>query len=222
MKVTVLTSGSTDEPKHILHNNIRPYIEKSIKEIGLTSEDRVLDVFPANVIAHYTVTAMPALLSGAHLVSAAFDPYTYITFFNQIQPTYISLIPRHWEILSKTKGWKNLDMSCVRYMVTGSGKISQQMIDDFRERGVNTVANWYGLTEFPPPVMIGYNSTSFDLNTIDTDLHHVMFNPVTATSNLAECIINGRSTGDIFDMNTKTFSHRRINPNGKTWKNNFQ
>ena len=218
MKVTVLTSGSTDTPKHILHNNKRPHIESSIKEIGLTADDRGLDVFPANVIAHYTVTAMPALLSGAHLVSAAFDPYTYITFFNQVQPTYISLIPRHWEILSKTKGWKDFDMSCVRYMVTGSSKISQQMIDDFRERGVKTVANWYGMTEFPPPVMIGYNSTVFDLNTIDSNSHHVMFHPITATSNLAECIINGRSTGDIFNLDTKEFPSRRVEANGNTWK----
>jgi len=218
MQVTVLTSGSTDIPKQIFHKNMRPHIEQSIKEIGLTAKDRVLDVFPANVIAHYTVTALPALLSGAHLVSATFDPYTYLTIFNQVKPTYISLIPRHWEILSKTKGWKDFDMSCVRYMVTGSSKISQQMIDDFRERGVETVANWYGMTEMPPPVMIGYNTSSFDFNTIDSKKYHVMFNPVTATSNLAECIINGWSTGDIFDMTTKTFSHRRTEANGNTWK----
>jgi hypothetical protein len=103
-------------------------------------------------------------------------------------------------------------------MVTGSSKISQEMIDDFRERGVKTVANWYGMTEMPPPVMVGYNTTSFDFNTIDSNKYHVMFNPVTATSSLAECIINGWSTGDIFDMTTKTFSHRRTEANGNTWK----
>ena len=106
-------------------------------------------------------------------------------------------------------------------MVTGSSKIEQSFIDAFKERGVQTVANWYGMTEYAPPVMIGYDSPSFDFNTIDEKRTHVMFNPITATSNLAHCIINGNSTGDIFDMNTKTFSHRMNIANGKTWKNEF-
>jgi long-subunit acyl-CoA synthetase (AMP-forming) len=216
--ITLYTSGSTDDPKKVTHKDINSYAQQSIKEIGLTSSDVVLDVFPANVIAHYTVTALPALLSGAHLVSANFSPYSYISLFNQIKPTYISLIPKHWELLKSTKGWNDFDMGSVRYMVTGSSKISQEMIDDFRERGVKTVANWYGMTEMPPPVMVGYNTTSFDFNTIDSNKYHVMFNPVTATSSLAECIINGWSTGDIFDMTTKTFSHRRTEANGNTWK----
>lgn len=221
MKITLFTSGSTDIPKQIHHKNIEQHIHRSIKEIGLTSRDTVLDVFPSNVIAHYTVTAMPAIMSGAHLVSATFDPYSYVKLFNEVQPTYISLIPRHYELLSKTKAWKDFDMSCVRYMVTGSNKISQSMIDDFRRKGVQIVANWYGMTEFPPPVMIGYNSETFDLSTIDNNRYHVTFQPVDTTSNLSECIINGYPTGDIFNMDTKTFSHRRISPNGKTWKNHF-
>jgi hypothetical protein len=102
-------------------------------------------------------------------------------------------------------------------MVTGSNKIEQSFIDAFRERGVQLVANWYGLTEYPPPVMIGYNTTRFDIKTLN-NRDHVMFHPVSATSSLAECIINGRSTGDIFDMETKEFHSRRVHASGKTWK----
>lgn len=208
--ITLFTSGSTDEPKQICHKNIEQHVQRSIKEIGLTPSDTVLDVFPANVIAHYTVTAMPALMSGAHLVSAAFDPYTYIKLFNEVQPTYISLIPRHYELLSKTKGWNDFDMSCVRYMVTGSNKISQSMIDDFRARGVQTVANWYGMTEMPPPVFVGYNSESFDFTPAEG--YSVDF------TDEGECVINGFKTGDFFDINTKKFLHRKVEANGNTWK----
>ena len=218
--LTLFTSGSTDEPKRVTHSweYINQSAERSVKEIGLTKDDIVLDVFPANTIAHYTITAVPAYISGAQLVSANFNALTYPTLFSSIKPTYIALIPRHLELLQKTKGFKDLDMSCVRYMVTGSSKIEQSFIDAFKERGVQTVANWYGMTEYAPPVMIGYDSPSFDFNTIDESVTHVMFNPITATSNLAHCIINGRSTGDIFDMNTKTFSHRMNTANGRTWK----
>lgn len=221
--LTLFTSGSTDEPKRVTHSweYINQSAKLSAKEIGLTKDDIVLDVFPANTIAHYTITALPAYISGAQLVSANFNALTYPTLFSSVKPTYIALIPRHLELLQKTKGFKDLDMSCVRYMVTGSSKIEQSFIDAFKERGVQTVANWYGMTEYAPPVMIGYDSPSFDFNTIDEKRTHVMFNPITATSNLAHCIINGKITGDIFDMNTKTFSHRMNIANGKTWKNEF-
>jgi long-subunit acyl-CoA synthetase (AMP-forming) len=209
-KVTILTSGSTAIPKVVTHTNINYHIQRSIKEIGLTSSDRVLNVFPANVIANYTVTAMPAYVAGAELFTATFEPFNYIKTFNEFQPTYISLIPRHYEILSKTKGWENFDMSCVRYMVTGSGKISQLMIDDFRARGVKTVANWYGMTEMPPPVFVGYNTESFDFSSKEG--YTVEF------ADDGECIINGFSTGDIFDLTLKTFIKRKTQANGNTWK----
>ena len=105
-------------------------------------------------------------------------------------------------------------------MVTGSNKITQEFIDTFRNQGVQIVANWYGMTEYPPPILVGYNSTKFDMSTLAKD-EHIMFMPVSATSQLAECIINGRSTGDIFDMNTLEFYGRRQEANRTTWKNEF-
>ena len=215
--LSLLTSGSTDEPKIISHSwdYINKCADRSINEIQLTSKDVVLDVFPGNTVAHYTITAYPSLKSGAQLHTATFSPYEYIEHFKRIQPTYIALIPRHLELLKHTKGFKSLDMSCVRYMVTGSNKIEQDFIDAFKNRGVQCVANWYGMTEFPPPILIGYDRPSFDYRPTDD---HIMFHPVTATSNLGEAIINGKATGDIFDTKTMTFSHRRKEANGKTWK----
>ena len=164
-KITLFTSGSTDEPKVVTHtwDYIDRCAHKSITEIGLTKDDIVLDVFPANTIAHWTITAFPAFLSGAQYVSSLFGTYTYPELFNRVKPTFISLIPRHLELLLGTKGFKDLDMSCVKYMVTGSSKIDQSFIDEFKNRGVQKIANWYGMTEAPPPVMIGYDSPTFDL-----------------------------------------------------------
>lgn len=210
MRITLFTSGSTDNPKQISHDNILEHIKRSVKESGLSSSDRVLDIFPANVIAHYTITAQPAVYVGAHLITANFDPYNYITLFKEFKPTYISLIPRHIEILEKTKGWDSLDMSCVRYMVTGSKRISQNLIDSLREKGIKTVANWYGMTEMPPPVLVGYNSESFDLT--PKKGYSIEF------SDDGECIINGYYTGDIFDVSTRKFLRRKIEANGNTWK----
>lgn len=210
MKTTLFTSGSTKKAKQITHNDMLIHIKRSVEEIGLKRDDIVLDVFPSNVIAHYTVTAQPAIYAGAHLISSSFDPYQYIRLFNEFKPTYISLIPRHIEVLNKVKGWDELDMSCVRYMVTGSQTVTQEIINQLRAKGVQTVANWYGMTEMPPPVFVGYNSESFD------------FTPkpgyVVEFDNEGECIIDGLRTGDIFDLNTKKFVCRKSSLVGNTWK----
>ena len=210
--LTLFTSGSTDQPKQVSHSweEINECARASIREIGLTKEDRVLDVFPANTIAHYTITSYPAQLAGSKLLSANFNPYSYVENFKKFQPTVISLIPKHLELLKQTKGFDTLDMSSVRYMVTGSNKIEQEFIDTFKTKGVQTVANWYGMTEQPPPVFLGYNTESFD------------FTPKKGYSvdfaDDGECIINGFATGDIFDVANKKFLRRKQESTGNTWK----
>ena len=214
MSLTLLTSGTTKAPKTVIHSweYIESCIQKSIKEIGLTSNDIVLDVFPANTIAHYAITAMPAYRAGAQLVSAKFEAASYIEKFKQINPTYIALIPRHWELLKEVDEWNNLDMSSVRYMVTGSGPVPQEMINDFLAKGVGIVANWYGMTEQPPPVLIGYNSEAFDF--APKEGYTVDF------LDGGECIINGFATGDIFDKISRKFLKRKLsNSINSTWKN---
>ena len=212
MALTLLTSGTTKPPKEVNHswNYIEYCIQRSIQEIGLTSKDTVLDVFPGNTIAHYTVTAMPAYRAGANLISAKFEAIDYLQRFNQHRPTYIALIPRHWEILRENPAWSNMDLSCVRYMVTGSGPVPQVMIDDFLSKGVKTVANWYGMTEQPPPVFVGYNSEQFDFTTRRG--YTVEF------TDIGECVINGFPTGDLFDVANKTFLRRKLEATGSTWK----
>ena len=210
--VTIFTSGSTQLPKKVYHKyqTLNLHINRSIEEIQLTHTDIVLDVFPGNTIAHYVVTAQPAIKAGANLFTTSFDPYNYVKVFNEIKPSYIALIPRHIELLEKSKSWKELDMSSVRYMVIGSQKVEQSLIDLLRSKGVKTVANWYGMTEMPPPVFVGYNSESFD------------FTPKIGYSidftEEGECIINGLHTNDIFDLDTKKFLYRKEHAPNRTWK----
>ena len=101
-------------------------------------------------------------------------------------------------------------MSSVRYMVTGSQPVSQELIDSLRNKGVQLVANWYGMTEFPPPVFIGYNSSAFDF----TSNYDIEFEN-------GECIINRHRTGDVFDVNSRTFLTRKDKVSNDTWKTNF-
>jgi long-chain acyl-CoA synthetase len=208
----LFTSGSTKEPKEINHNwqYIYQCAKRSIRECNMTKDDVVLDIFPPNVIAHYTITALPAQLSGAKLITSNFDPYAYTKLFNKYRPTIIALIPNHVNVLNGTKEWHNTDLSCVRYMIMGSQNVPQEMIDDLRKRGVKTVANWYGSTENPPPVFVAHNNGIFDF--IPREGYNIRF------TEEGECVINDFHTGDIFDVENHTFLKRKTQANGTTWK----
>ena len=210
------TSGSTDEPKEVHHNSdsVKLMLKRSIKELGLTQHDVVLNVFPSNVIAYYCITALPALEVGATLISLNFDPYQYIKAFNKYKPTVIALIPRMVEILQGTKGFQDLDMSSVRYMIMGSQNVPMEMINMLRDKGVQVVGNWYGSTENPPPVFVAKNGPVFDFEA------RIGYN---ITFNDGECSINGVPTNDVFDLESQTFLKRKNDvSNTNTWKNKPQ
>lgn len=195
---------------HHLAEDMDLYCRMAAMSIGLRSDDRVLNVLPSHVIGYHVVTAGAAQYAGAHLLTAQFNPYTWFDLFYKFRPTYTVLIPRHIDILSKLKQWRQLDMSCLRYVVTGSQRVEQYHIDSLLHRGVGHVGNWYGMTEFPPPVLIGHNSESFDFD--HTHGRRVEFDST------GECIIDGHRTGDIFDVKNRKFSHRIAAASGQTWK----
>ena len=208
----LFTSGSTTDAKEIAHDwdFINKRIDISVKELQLTDADIVLNVLPFNVIGYHTITAGPATKVGATLINTNFDAFSYIRLFNKYRPTIIGLIPRHIELLAQTKDFEKVDMSCVRYMIMGSQNVPQDMIDMLLAKGVKLIANWYGSTENPPPVMVAYNSASFDLH---KDFgYHVGF------SQDGECFVNNESTGDVFDLTTQQYSHRLKNATNSTWK----
>lgn len=216
MKELVLyTSGSTDTPKVVTHDlrTIQSMLTRSTEELQLSRHDTVLNTFPSNVIAYYAITGLPAISVGAKLVTLQFNPYEFIRFFNKHQPTVISIIPKYWEILRKTKEFSNLDMSCVRYCVTGSQIVPQDLITDLKNLGVQTIGNWYGSTENPPPVFVGYNSVKFDFKSkLDYNIEF---------DSDGECIVNNMPTNDIFDLETKEFLKRKQSANRNTWKTNI-
>ena len=208
------TSGSTGPAKRVAHKweFIRECALKTIKEQGLSSHDRVIDVFPHNTIAHWTLSALPAFLSGAEYHSMKFEAASFIAKFKDIKPTILNLVPRHLELLQEIEEFKELDMSCVRYMTLGAAPVTQTMINEFTKRGVMCVAVTYGMTEAPPPKMIGYNQTNFTI--IDDDI---------TFDEHGEAIINGKATGDIFHGHESgdgslVFSHRLLAVKGNTWK----
>lgn len=211
-KLTVYTSGSTAAAKEVTHDweAINNAARLAVDEWKLTKDSIVLNILPHNTIGFWSIGAYPAVLAGATLINMVFDPYEYIKMFNKYRPTHSGMINRHYEVLSKTKGWEELDMSCMEYMTVGSDMITEEYINALKSKGVKKVGNWYGMTEFPPPVMIAYDGFNFDKV---AGSYNVEF------AEDGECIINGVATGDVFTKDRR-FSHRKTSSNEqrKTWK----
>ena len=205
------TSGSTGPAKRVEHSweFIQICAKKTIKEQGLCEQDRVIDVFPHNTIAHWTLGALPAFLAGAEYHSMKFTAKFFIEKFKEVRPTILNLVPKHLEMLLEHPDFEKLDMSSVRYMTLGAAPVTQDMIDEFRKRGVMVVACTFGMTEAPPPMMIGYNEPNFTW--IDPE--------ITFTDDM-EAIIGDIRTGDFFKKagDAIYFSHRTEEITGKTWK----
>lgn len=210
--LVLYTSGSTGPAKKVEHSweFIRECANKTILEQGLSSHDRVIDVFPHNTIAHWTLSALPAFLAGAEYHSMKFTAKFFIDKFNEVKPTILNLVPGHLKLLLEEPEFESLDMRSVRYMTLGAAPVTQDMVDIFRKKGVVCVAVTYGMTEAPPPKMVGYNNPHFTL--IDDD--------ITFDEN-GEAHIQGKATGDIFsfkDDGSLIFSHRIKQNHYKTWK----
>ena len=221
MSITLYTSGTTKAPKVIEHSweYITDCAVYTIQEMDLTSESSVLDVFPSNTIAHWTISAFPAYLANAEYSCMKFDAKTYVENFTRIQPTHINLVPAHLPLLEAEPTFKDMDMSCVKYTTLGADNVTQDMINILQNKGA-TVMVWYGMTENPPPVMIGYGRPVF-----------TKFNPAYDLTWTAdnELIINGEGTQDIFKRNIDSrfdgsleYDHRIQSDSGNsTWKNTF-
>lgn len=207
--LTLFTSGSTDKPKIVTHdwNYLHKCIQHSVKTMKLTSQDRVLNIFPHNVIAHYCITAGPAQIAGADLLTAKFSAYDYADIIEYYKPTVTSLITPHIKMLMGTKSWNRLDLSSVRYLVIGSQNTPKEYINALKNKGVQHVSNWYGSTEFPPPVFTADWDDEFDLSTVPSHFD-VAFDS-------EKCIINGTDTKDTFQGNRIISRSSAVN---FTWK----
>lgn len=213
MTHTFKTSGSTGEPKTIVHDDLTGYAYSACGLYTYTHRDRVLNLYPVDSIAHKTLTAGPMELLGGENYDLEWNPYAFCRTVEEFKPTVVGMAPGHLLQLLKTKDWYSLDMSGVRGVILGAAPVDQHMINQLHWRGVDTVYHTYGMTENPPPVFIGKNTPTFSLRTVNSHLFEVEFPE-------GHLHINGKPTNDIFDVDgdTITFLRRTEEAVNTTWK----
>jgi len=150
--MVVYTSGTTGRPKGavLTQSAIVAHAENAIDAFGITADDRTLVALPLFHVGGLNVTATPTLLCGGTVCChGRFDPQRWLIDVEQLRPATSVLVPAMLDAVIRHPAFAATDLSSLRYLVSGSSIIPDQLMEAFLDRGVPT-GQVYGLTETGP------------------------------------------------------------------------
>lgn len=150
------TSGSTGKPKLISHN-LENFIAPStaMATIEMMDENSTfLAYLPTSTNAVFSVGMMPGALANGRVVFRKFNPYHTVPEINKFRPSHATIPPGMYNALIKTKDWHSVDLSCFRYVLSGSNFTTPGYFEDIKSKGGRPV-HGYGTTEIPA-IMCAY------------------------------------------------------------------
>jgi len=146
--VTINTSGSTGEPKEIMQTpeKMRFADEIAIDSQQLTKNSKIYTICKTDHAGGLLAQTLPAVRIGAEVT---IEPFNAFRFCREIKKyTHTHITPGHAQLIMRTKGFKDLDMTGV-WVTCGSDPIDWNIIESFVNRGATFMANW-GMTEVGP------------------------------------------------------------------------
>ncbi len=154
MYTIIFTSGTTGDPKAVPHTR-SACIKGSLQNIEiqtLTSDDVILSQLPPWTIGGMYLYTLPGLMAGSTVIAEMFNPRKFIKICNEMKPTIGIMVPAMMLALSKTRGWKELDMSHWRELGFGSTVCPEEMLQELFDKGTPAMRNLYGCTETHVPM----------------------------------------------------------------------
>jgi fatty-acyl-CoA synthase len=148
----VYTSGTTGKPKGAVHTqaNLLWNIASATAAQDLTSNDHMLSVLPIFHVGGLCILTLPVLAAGGTVtLHPRFEPGAWLRDVRQLKPTVSLLVPATIKAIFDHPDWPGADLSCLRFLNTGSSVIPLAMIEAFHARGV-PVSQVYGATETGP------------------------------------------------------------------------
>lgn len=143
--IIVYTSGTSANPKGVLHTNGTPVIQgwRWGKAMGLTPDDKLLSKFPYFWSAGLTMTLGGPLSAGATVITVeSFDAGTALDIMERERVTAVQAMPETYNELVEHPSFRDRDLSALTLAV-GAEPLYAAMPD----RQWRAVSNGYGLTE---------------------------------------------------------------------------
>ena len=169
--VTVLSSGTTGQPKEIFRSkeNLEycNYIANEVQKI--TKNSRIYTVCDMRHAGGMLAQTLPAIAIGASVEIETFNAYTWCKKIRNFTHSHIT--PGQAIAIMLTKNSQLLDLSNI-WITCGSNQITYPIIKWFLERRAHFLANW-GMSEVGPIAINRLFSKRNDLESLQNDLLEV-------------------------------------------------
>ena len=154
--VIIHSGGTSGTPKNVVIQN-RAFIfaakGEEIDLIQLNEGDSALAIMPnfhgfgLSVLMH-----TPLALGCSTILVPKFDAKKFDVLFNQTKPTCVLGVPTLFEALTESNNVKNLDLSYLKYVISGGDLLPQHLEDKInkylKDHGSNAkITQGYGLSE---------------------------------------------------------------------------
>ncbi len=146
------TSGTTSRPKQVplSHRNLVTSARNIARLLGLTPEDRALNVMPLFHIHGLVGVLLASLSAGGSVVcTGGFDAGTFAGFLRDFQPTWYSAVPTiHQSVLALAKANSAVATAGkLRLIRSSSAALSPRVMAELEEIFEVPVIESYGMTE---------------------------------------------------------------------------
>jgi fatty-acyl-CoA synthase len=150
------TSGTTGSPKAIMltHANVTWNVVNLLTCADLRSDDVTVAIAPFFRVGGTGVNVLPVLfMGGTVVVPDDMSPEAILQAMQDHRVTVGFGNPDLLDALVRCAVWSQVDLSSVRFMLTGGAPVPERLIGEYLDRGV-TLLQGYGLSEAAPLVLL--------------------------------------------------------------------
>jgi len=150
------TSGTTGRPREVIltHGNVTWNVVNFLTCADFRSDDVTVAIAPFFRVGGTGVNVLPVLFAGGTVVVPT-DPGAeeILRLIERYRVTVGFGNPDILDALTQSELWPNVDLSSIRFVVTGGAPVPERLIRAYLERGV-TLLQGYGLSEAAPLVLM--------------------------------------------------------------------
>jgi fatty-acyl-CoA synthase len=150
------TSGTTGSPKAIMltHANVTWNVVNLLTCADLHSDDVTVAITPFFRVGGTGVNVLPVLfMGGTVVVPDDTSPEAILQAMQRHRVTVGFGNPDVLDALARCAAWSQVDLSGVRFMLTGGAPVPERLIGQYLDRGV-TLLQGYGLSEAAPLALL--------------------------------------------------------------------
>jgi fatty-acyl-CoA synthase len=150
------TSGTTGRPKGVMltHGNITWNVVNFLSCTDFRSDDVTIAIAPFFRVGGTGVNVLPVLfMGGTVVVPGPFDPDEVLRLSARHRVTVGFGNPDLLEALTRSPDWSSVDLSSIRFILTGGAPVPERLIRTYFDRGIPLVQG-YGLSEAAPLALL--------------------------------------------------------------------